>query len=117
MDPAQTLLSNAHRRTVAVGFDASPASRTALAYAASWAHRDHARLAVVYVEPTCGMGLIDAIAAALRVPGAPLRDMPAEAARTLSETAAGAPADWSYLAARGSAAEQLDDAANALLLT
>ena len=96
------------RPTVVVGFDATPASRAALTYAAAWAHREGAHsihLAVVYVEPMDGMGLVNAIAAALHLPGAAPRDMRAEAAHAVA--AVDVPAGWTYLTPMGSIAEQL----------
>ena len=102
--------------TVVVGFDATPASRAALAHAVAWARREDTRpihVAVVYVEPMDGMSLVNAVAAALHLSGTIPHDMHAEAADVIRH-GGGAPAGWSYLTPMGSVAEQLIAVADVL---
>jgi nucleotide-binding universal stress UspA family protein len=110
------MMPSSSRHSVVVGFDASPASRTALACAAAWAGRENTcpmHVAVVYVEPMDGMALINAIAAALNLPVTTSHDRHAEAADVFRR-GGGPPEGWSFHTPMGSVAEQLTAVADAV---
>jgi nucleotide-binding universal stress UspA family protein len=99
-------------RSVVVGFDASPSSRAALAYASGWAHRNQAALTIVYVDSLAGMAVLESLNAIspVPIPGLSRPDM----AREVGVMMAGLTVPWTYRPAIGSVAEQLETIADEL---
>lgn len=100
------------KRCVIAGFDNSSASRTALAYASGWAHRNHAGLIVVYVESLeapRSLEAVLAVTAALPTPSC----VPLDLSAFVAEVVAGTQTPWAYLNADGDIARQLEAVADA----
>jgi nucleotide-binding universal stress UspA family protein len=92
-----------------VGFDGSPASHDAVAYAAGWAHRVGGRLDIVYVADLVWQSAIEACVAMSFV-GVVLDSVP-ELLDGLAADMSGSGLQWSYAATRGDIARELERSA------
>ena len=92
-----------------VGFDGSPASHDAIAYAAGWAHRVGGQLDIIYVADLVWQSAIDACVAMSFV-GAVLDSMPDLTAGVAADMS-GSGLPWSYAATRGDVARELERSA------
>ena len=97
---------------VVVGFDGSPASRGALAFAAGWGRRNAAWLVIVYVEQMTVQYVAEAICAATAVPVA--QSQPQDFSAEVAEVMTGSPLPWTYVTTSGDVASELECLADKL---
>jgi nucleotide-binding universal stress UspA family protein len=97
---------------VVVGFDGSPASRGALAFAAGWGRRNAAWLGIVYVEQMTVQYVAEAICAATAVPV--VQCQPQDLSAEVAEAMTGSPLPWTYVATSGDVASELECLADKL---
>ena len=101
---------------VVVGFDGSPASRGALAFAAGWGRRNAAWLVIVYVEQMTVQYVAEAVCAATAVPAMQCQPqaLSAEVAAEVAQVMTGSPLPWTYVTTSGDVASELECLADRL---
>ena len=99
---------------VVVGFDGSPASRDALAFAAGWGRRNAAWLVIVYVEQMTVQYVAEAICAASVVPVMQCQCQPQDLSAEVAQAMTGSPLPWTYVTTSGDVASELECLADKL---
>lgn len=94
------------------GYDGSPSSVAALAYATGWAQRNLGAVVIVHVDAAAGMTMAECACAVagMVAPEIPQLHMPAD----VEEEMAHSLTRWAYLTVSGDVADQLERVAKAL---
>lgn len=101
-------------RHVVVGFDGSPASHDALAFAVGWTRRLHAQLDVVYVPDSTWQALADVGAAMCAIPVVLGTQVLVDFSGPVAEALAGQAIEWTYQARNGPVAATISQRADEL---